>query len=103
MLALAASKLGEWFAQALRGSEARLVGVCFFWWEVRPLGTWPFWQRCLSLVAYIYRLTWAAWVFLAFLGTLAQGRLAVGSRCPEGWDGKASERIVEALRAGTGW
>ena len=41
--------------------------------------------------------------FLAFLGTLAQGRLAVGSRCPEGWDGKASERIVEALRARTGW
>jgi hypothetical protein len=61
VLALAASKLGEWFAQALRGSEARSVGVCFFWWEVRPLVTWPFWQPCLSLVACIYGLTWAAW------------------------------------------
>lgn len=28
---------------------------------------------------------------------LAQGRLAVGARAPEGWDGHAGERIVKAL------
>ncbi len=31
----------------------------------------------------------------------ARGRVAVGSRCPEGWDGKASQRIVAALEART--
>ena len=28
---------------------------------------------------------------------LAQGRVAVGERSPEGWDGRAAERTVEAL------
>ena len=29
---------------------------------------------------------------------IAQGRAAVGARAPDGWDGRASERAVEALR-----
>jgi len=32
---------------------------------------------------------------------LAQGRARAGERCPEGWDGRAAQRIVAAL-AGTG-
>lgn len=34
----------------------------------------------------------------AFDAALAQGVVAPGSRCPEGWDGHASRRIVEALQ-----
>jgi UDP-N-acetylglucosamine 2-epimerase (non-hydrolysing) len=33
----------------------------------------------------------------AFNEAVAQGRMPVGSRCPEGWDGKAALRIVDAL------
>jgi UDP-N-acetylglucosamine 2-epimerase (non-hydrolysing) len=32
-----------------------------------------------------------------FNAALAQGRADVGERAPEGWDGKAAERIVSAL------
>ena len=31
-------------------------------------------------------------------GAIAQGRAAVGERSPEGWDGRAAERAVEALK-----
>lgn len=33
----------------------------------------------------------------SFLEASEQGRLPVGARCPEGWDGSASTRIVDAL------
>jgi len=33
----------------------------------------------------------------AFDAALAQGRVAVGSKVPQGWDGHASERVVTAL------
>jgi len=36
-------------------------------------------------------------VLEAALAALDRGRVALGSRAPDGWDGKASERIVEAL------
>jgi len=36
-------------------------------------------------------------VFEAALAALDRGRVELGSRAPEGWDGKASDRIVEAL------
>lgn len=36
-------------------------------------------------------------VVQAFRAAVAVGRVAPGSRCPEGWDGKAAERIVTAL------
>jgi UDP-N-acetylglucosamine 2-epimerase (non-hydrolysing) len=36
-------------------------------------------------------------VFGAFEEARAAGRLPMGQRCPEGWDGRAAERIVEAL------
>jgi hypothetical protein len=31
---------------------------------------------------------------------LAEPRLAPGARVPEGWDGRAAERVVDALRRG---
>jgi UDP-N-acetylglucosamine 2-epimerase (non-hydrolysing) len=36
-------------------------------------------------------------VVASFHGARNQGRLPVGSRVPEGWDGKAAERIVAAM------
>jgi len=33
----------------------------------------------------------------AFDAAMAAGRVTPGTRCPEGWDGRAAERIVEAL------
>jgi UDP-N-acetylglucosamine 2-epimerase (non-hydrolysing) len=33
----------------------------------------------------------------SFQKAIAQGRLAPGAKCPEGWDGKAAVRIVDAL------
>jgi UDP-N-acetylglucosamine 2-epimerase (non-hydrolysing) len=41
----------------------------------------------------------AAGVFGAFEEARARGRVACGERCPEGWDGRAAERIVQALAA----
>jgi len=40
-------------------------------------------------------------VVASFREALAAGRIAPGARCPEGWDGQASERIVTALGATT--
>jgi UDP-N-acetylglucosamine 2-epimerase (non-hydrolysing) len=40
-------------------------------------------------------------VLASFLAARAAGRAAAGSRCPEGWDGHASERVVRALEART--
>jgi len=38
----------------------------------------------------------------AFAAALRQGRIKPGERCPEGWDGRAGERVVVALElAGT--
>jgi UDP-N-acetylglucosamine 2-epimerase (non-hydrolysing) len=37
-------------------------------------------------------------LFQAAVAALERGRLPVGARAPEGWDGRASERIVDALR-----
>lgn len=39
----------------------------------------------------------AAGILASARAGLAQGRLGVGARAPEGWDGRAGERIVEAL------
>jgi UDP-N-acetylglucosamine 2-epimerase (non-hydrolysing) len=39
----------------------------------------------------------AAGIIEACDGALAQGRAAPGTRAPEGWDGRAGERIVAAL------
>jgi UDP-N-acetylglucosamine 2-epimerase (non-hydrolysing) len=39
----------------------------------------------------------ASGVYASFLGALARGRAAPGSHRPEGWDGRAAERVVEAL------
>jgi len=39
----------------------------------------------------------AAGVFASFAAAAAEPRLAPGSRCPEGWDGRAAERIAAAL------
>jgi UDP-N-acetylglucosamine 2-epimerase (non-hydrolysing) len=36
-------------------------------------------------------------VLHSFRAARAQGRPAPGERCPEGWEGKAAERVVEAL------
>jgi UDP-N-acetylglucosamine 2-epimerase (non-hydrolysing) len=36
-------------------------------------------------------------VHAAFRAALRQGRAAPGERCPEGWDGRAAERVVDAL------
>jgi UDP-N-acetylglucosamine 2-epimerase (non-hydrolysing) len=36
-------------------------------------------------------------VVRSFEAALASGRAEVGARCPEGWDGHAAERVVEAL------
>jgi UDP-N-acetylglucosamine 2-epimerase (non-hydrolysing) len=36
-------------------------------------------------------------IFKSFLGAAGRGRAEPGSKCPEGWDGRASERIVSAL------
>jgi UDP-N-acetylglucosamine 2-epimerase (non-hydrolysing) len=36
-------------------------------------------------------------VFESFLAALERGRAAPGERAPEGWDGRAGERVVEAL------
>jgi UDP-N-acetylglucosamine 2-epimerase (non-hydrolysing) len=38
-------------------------------------------------------------VFESFERARAEGRRDRGARAPEGWDGRAAERIVEALRA----
>lgn len=39
----------------------------------------------------------------SFRGAADQGRAEPGARCPEGWDGRAAERVVEFLRgAGRG-
>jgi UDP-N-acetylglucosamine 2-epimerase (non-hydrolysing) len=43
----------------------------------------------------------AAGIVEAFHAAVAQGRAGPGEHCPEGWDGRAAERIVAAL-AGTG-
>lgn len=40
-------------------------------------------------------------IVAAFEAALAQGRLAPGERVPAGWDGRAAERIVAALREAT--
>jgi UDP-N-acetylglucosamine 2-epimerase (non-hydrolysing) len=40
----------------------------------------------------------ASGLFDSFKLARAQGRAPVGSRCPDGWDGAASTRIVSALR-----
>lgn len=39
-------------------------------------------------------------VYQAFEDALVQGRIAVGSRIPPGWDGSAARRIVDALERG---
>ena len=39
-------------------------------------------------------------VFQSFREALDQGRIGVGEKVPEGWDGRAAERIVEALERG---
>lgn len=39
----------------------------------------------------------ASGIVASYDAALKQGRVAAGSRSPEGWDGKASERIVAAL------
>jgi UDP-N-acetylglucosamine 2-epimerase (non-hydrolysing) len=39
-------------------------------------------------------------VFAAAEAARAQGRLEAGARVPEGWDGRAAERIVTALEQG---
>ena len=41
-----------------------------------------------------------AGILEAFHAALAAGRLPVGARVPEGWDGHAAERVVAALVAG---
>jgi UDP-N-acetylglucosamine 2-epimerase (non-hydrolysing) len=38
-------------------------------------------------------------VYADFRAALAQGRIGVGERVPEGWDGRAGERVVEAMEA----
>jgi UDP-N-acetylglucosamine 2-epimerase (non-hydrolysing) len=38
-------------------------------------------------------------ILAAVEAALAQGRMAVGACCPEGWDGRAAERVVDALVA----
>lgn len=38
-------------------------------------------------------------VYRAFRDAMTQGRTAVGTKVPEGWDGRAAERIVSALEA----
>jgi UDP-N-acetylglucosamine 2-epimerase (non-hydrolysing) len=38
-----------------------------------------------------------AGIMASFEGAVAAGRLEPGARCPEGWDGKAAIRIVDAL------
>jgi UDP-N-acetylglucosamine 2-epimerase (non-hydrolysing) len=38
----------------------------------------------------------------SFDNALAAGRLEVGARCPEGWDGRAAHRIVDALSRDVG-
>jgi len=40
----------------------------------------------------------SAGVLAAFREAFLQGRVGAGTRCPEGWDGHAAERIVAALR-----
>lgn len=39
-------------------------------------------------------------VYAAFRDAVREGRAEVGEKCPEGWDGRAAERIVEALAHG---
>ncbi|HEX7242819.1 MAG TPA: UDP-N-acetylglucosamine 2-epimerase (non-hydrolyzing) [Longimicrobiaceae bacterium] len=39
-------------------------------------------------------------VYASFREALAEGRAGVGERAPEGWDGRAAERVVEALDSG---
>jgi len=39
----------------------------------------------------------AAGVYGAFREALEQGRAEPGSRCPDGWDGRAAERVAAAL------
>jgi UDP-N-acetylglucosamine 2-epimerase (non-hydrolysing) len=43
-----------------------------------------------------------AGILAAARAALDQGRVAVGARCPEGWDGRAAERVVDALVAARG-
>jgi len=40
-------------------------------------------------------------VYAAFAAAAAEGRAGLGERCPEGWDGKASLRIVDCLESAT--
>ncbi len=42
-------------------------------------------------------------VYDTFVEALASGRRAPGECCPEGWDGRAAERIVEAMAAARAW
>jgi UDP-N-acetylglucosamine 2-epimerase (non-hydrolysing) len=42
----------------------------------------------------------AAGIFRSFESALLKGRAFVGARCPQGWDGSASNRIVAALSSG---
>jgi UDP-N-acetylglucosamine 2-epimerase (non-hydrolysing) len=39
-------------------------------------------------------------IVAAFEAALAGGRAAIGERCPEGWDGRAAGRVVQALAGG---
>src|SRR4029079_17905767 len=40
-------------------------------------------------------------ILTAVRAALGRGRVEVGARCPEGWDGRAAERVVDALCART--
>ena len=40
-------------------------------------------------------------VLASFLAARGVGRIPTGTRCPDGWDGRASERVVRALESRT--